>query len=266
MPDYPHVVTYYDATSQQDWVRPSTGYTLRTSSAADAPFVREFNLRQFVESDPLSGVNRFGNRVQVPNNQDEQQIFVNMADHAATWRGTIPAGTALSNDEGTAATLTRCEVARDFTVTDSSILPGLQDGGNPLVEGPYQPMLTRNWSFAQPRNPSPAWYIITPMEVIPADVAVSVGQPTWVRFTDIGTAITPGFGSESGETVRTAERVRTFVVDSFVVAAWHEGDYILSEGEYYTIQARRVISAREIEFDAEAKPTFRLVAPPEDMP
>ena len=184
----------------------------------------------------------------------------------ANWRGTIPAGTQLSNNEGSESSLTFCEVAEDFVVTDSSILPGLHTGGNnPVSPGPYQPMVTRNWRWAIAHD-RVAILIITPMDVMPAPLAVSPAQITWVRFTDIGTSISGGFSTEEGgQTVLTSQRVRTFSVDSLVSASWHEGDYIRSEGQYYVIQSRRVISGqREIEFDAEANPSFRIVAPPEE--
>lgn len=249
-------------------MRPSETYTLRTTTAVDAPYVQEFYLRRFVDTNQSGQAHTFGNRVLVPD-LDNQTIFVNMAaaaDGAAAWRGTIPAGTRLSNHEGSDDTLTRCELAQDFTVTDSSILPGLQFGGNPVVEGAYQPMVTRRWGFAIPREPV-YWNILTVMEVIPLGVSASPGQITWCRFTDIGTSLAGGFSTDAGigRTVLTSQRVRTFAVDSLVAQKWHEGDFILSDGQHYVIQSRRVLpESREIEFDSEATPKFRLVAPPED--
>ena len=263
--NYPHLVEYFDSTSEVAWLRPGTDYTFRESAAADAPYVREFTLREFTSTGSGGQSTSVGEHVSVPET-DNQTIFVDMDDPASKWRGVVPAGTRLSNHEGSESTLTRCEVAVDFIVTADSIRAGLDYGGGSISPGPHQPLITRNWAFAIPRESVVRWHILTPMEVTPLNADVRPGQLTWVRFSDIGTSLGGSFSSEAGQTVLTSQRVRTFSIDSVVSRTWHEGDYVKSEGQYYVILGRRVSdSGREIEFDAEANPKFRLVAPLEEQ-
>ena len=76
-------------------------------------------MREFTYSDGSDA----GMRAAVPSTR-LQPLFVDMEGEQANWRGTIPAGTQLSNNEGSEDTLTYCELAEAFVLTDTSILPG----------------------------------------------------------------------------------------------------------------------------------------------
>ena len=241
---YPHLVEYIDATSTEAWVRPSGTYTLRTSDDPSAPYVQELFTRGFP-----GGFNApaYGDRIGYP--LGEQSIFIRTGEFG-TYRGTIPTGTALSYTDGTPESVVHGVVTRDFTVT-----AGSQSG---------QQTLWAEWDFEIPRVDPGVFIFTQAIQVVPGALVAESPVKAWVRFTDIGTGITD-FGVSDTETqIYTAERVRTFVVDSFVSQDWQEGDYVTSQGEHYTIQSRRVLSDRENEFDAVARPRFRAVAPPEE--